>query len=82
MVLVMKSTREQLLDEIDAFLSRSGMNVSDFGQAVMGDRSFVQRLRRGRKVQADSVDKIRLWLSLHGAPRPRPRRRQTNEAVV
>lgn len=75
----MKSIREQLLEEIDTFLPTSGMNVSDFGQAVMGDRSFVPRLRRGRKIQADNVDKVRRYMMEH---RKRPLARNRARSSV
>lgn len=78
----MTSLRDTLLAEINAFVGKHGITETEFGLRSVGDGSFIKRLRDGRNVRISTVDKARAWMLAHGAPRPRPRRRQTNEAVV
>jgi len=46
------TTRDKLIDEIDAFIARTGVKEYKIGAAVIGDPSFVLRLRRGRDPKA------------------------------
>jgi len=69
----MTSLREQFLAEVEAYLQASGMNPSDFGGAVLKDRSFVTRLRKGRDVTTHTIDKVRRWIERH-PPKARPSR--------
>lgn len=40
----------QLLADIEAFLSETGMGASYFGKAAVGNSEVVTRLRNGRRV--------------------------------
>ena len=52
-----------LLQEIDAFLGRTGMTPTRFGQEVMNNSSFVRQLRRGGSVTLRTVDKVRSYMA-------------------
>ena len=60
-VFAMSST-EKLLAEIERFLKRSGIAASTFGQAVVGDRNLVFRLRSGKDVTLGTADHIRQYM--------------------
>lgn len=49
---------QALIDQIDAFLIRSGMTASEFGQSALNDRNFVGDLRKGRMPRIDLVDRV------------------------
>lgn len=68
----MNST-QKLLAEIEAFLSRTGMNAGAFGNLSVGDWGLVKRLRAGKTVTLATADAIRLYMQTHAPPRRRPR---------
>lgn len=50
---------ESFSERVEAFLKRTGIAASRFGEEAVGDRSFVEDLRAGRSprlVTADRVD--------------------------
>lgn len=53
----------ELLGEIDAFLTASGMSESKFGVEVMGDKHFIRELRKGRDCQASTIDRVREFIA-------------------
>ncbi len=48
-----------LVDEIDAFRSRSGMTASAFGRAALNDPNFVGDLHKGRLPSLVLIDRVR-----------------------
>ena len=48
------------------------MREYQIGEAVLGDPSFVLRLRRGRDPKASTVDAVRAYMAAY-KPRPKPR---------
>ena len=52
-------TENPLLIEIETYCERVGMSVSEFGEVVMNDRSFVNGLRNGRDYRRSTADRIR-----------------------
>jgi aspartate carbamoyltransferase catalytic subunit len=56
---------EQFRDEIEIFLSATGMDPTRFGRAVMNDPNFVFDLREKRSPTAATMDKVRSWMSAH-----------------
>jgi len=49
---------QELLSEIEAFLTRTGMNEGTFGRRI-GDRHIVRQLREGRKMWPETVESVR-----------------------
>ena len=56
---------EQFRDEIENFLSTTGMDPTRFGRAVMNDPNFVFDLREKRSPTAATMDKVRVWMTAH-----------------
>lgn len=55
------STRD-LIEEVDAFLQRTGMTQTAFGLRVLNDASFVRRLRQGLDVRLSTVERLRSFM--------------------
>ena len=68
----MKTTREELLEQIEAYMARHEMSARDFGVALKNDTAFVYRLRRGRGLSDKTVDRVRRFIQ----PAPLERRRR------
>lgn len=51
------TTAEKLLSDIEAFIERSGVNATTFGEKATGDRSLLIRLRSGQDPRASTVDR-------------------------
>lgn len=54
---------KDLVKEIDAFLAETGMGVSYFGKAAVGNSEVVHRLRSGREILPSTEAKIRAFLA-------------------
>jgi hypothetical protein len=58
--------KEQFLRDVEEFLRLSGMAPTTFGYRVMGDYSFVTRLRDEKKgVTVATVEHVRSWMKLN-----------------
>ena len=69
------STRDDLLAEIEKFLRDIGMSATRFGEASMNDRALVKRLREGRDLRSETIDRIRAFMAKErAAKRARPSR--------
>jgi len=85
---VLMTLREELIAEINEFLSRTGMHATAFGLQCRGDGSFVQRLRDGvTDPRASTIDAVRKWMAeadaLYRKPkRSRPKRAARHESVA
>jgi hypothetical protein len=51
-----------LLDEIEFFLTATGLGPNQFGRAVCNDPRFVSDVRAGRSVGRDSTRRVRGWM--------------------
>lgn len=69
-----KSLAQTVVDEIEAFLLKTDMRHTAFGLKYNGDPSFVQRVRRGRMMKADTIDQVRKFMAEY---KPAPLRRQS-----
>ncbi len=68
---IMDSTARSFLQEIDAYLARSGRDPSGFGKEALGDPNFVFDLRKGRSPSARTMDKVRAAMrEQQSAPQP------------
>lgn len=53
------------LAEVEAYLAITGTKAYLLGQLVLGDPSFVTRLRAGRSPYLGTVDRVRAWMGEH-----------------
>lgn len=56
---------KQLLEEIEAFLSRTGMNATEFGIRSKNDRALVIRLRQGKDVRSGTASELRRFMETY-----------------
>lgn len=56
---------QTLLSEIEAFLSRTGMEASTFGQKAVHDWRQVERLRAGGSVSLRKAERLRAYMERH-----------------
>ena len=54
---------EQLLADIEIFLSETGMGPAYFGQVAARDSTLLKRLRRGGRVWPDKETEIRSFMN-------------------
>ncbi|MBN9600237.1 MAG: hypothetical protein J0G28_11260 [Afipia sp.] len=62
---------DALLAEISGYCREVGMAESTFGRRAVNDGKLVQRLREGKRITVDTLDRIKAFLA-DGAPLPRP----------
>lgn len=53
------SKHQQILPEIESFLSETGMGESYFGKKAVGNSELVDRLRNGRRIWPDTEERVR-----------------------
>lgn len=61
---------ETLLECIADFCRRAGMAESTFGRRVVNDGKFVSRLREGARITPETLERIRSYMTQHGATLP------------
>ena len=61
----MAHTPQTLLQEIDAFLSSTGMGASYFGKQAVGNSELVRRLRDGGRIWPETEIKVRAFMAAH-----------------
>lgn len=59
------STKERILREIEDYIARAGISAREFGLRVRGDSGMVYRLRAGRSLTVEYVDKCRAYMRAH-----------------
>lgn len=60
--------RDQLLSDILEFCGETKMAESTFGLYAVNDGKFVRRLRAGRDVNTETIDKIHKFISGYRKP--------------
>lgn len=63
------TTRETILAEIEAFCRQQGMAESTFGRLAVNDGKFVDRLREGKNIGLNTVDRVSDYIAKQNAPR-------------
>lgn len=53
---------QPLLNEINAFLSETGMHPQIFGRKACRNGRLVERLQAGGRVWPETEDKVRRWI--------------------
>lgn len=61
---------ETLLESIADFCRRAGMAESTFGRHAVNDGKFVSRLREGARITPETLERIRSYMTRHGATPP------------
>lgn len=56
------SAQSELLAEIEAFLPASGIKETTFGLRAVNDGKFVGRLREGKNVTVNVIDRARQFM--------------------
>jgi hypothetical protein len=51
-----------LLSDIEAFLAKTGMSATSFGDRSTKDRHLVRQMRFGRRVWPETEDKVRTFM--------------------
>lgn len=75
-----KRDPQLLLDEIEAFLARTGMNATEFGLKAKGDGFIVGRLRQGKDVRTSTASELRSFMETYRVPLARPSKPQRSAA--
>ncbi len=52
-----------LLDEVNAFLDRTGMAPARMGKEALGDPNFVRHLRAGREPRFGTAQRVRDFIA-------------------
>jgi hypothetical protein len=68
--------RDDFLEEIEAFLVRSGMSARKFSVEAARDSAFVYRLRAGKDVTLSKIEQVSGFIK-ENAPRGRSRKNQS-----
>lgn len=72
-MVVLMTSREKLLQEIEAFLVRTGMTQTSFGRDSIRDPAIVADIRKGKNPRLDTADKLRAFMA-SWEPEPNPKR--------
>lgn len=64
-----------ILDEIEAFLSTTGMGASYFGRMATGNTELVPRLRSGGRIWPETEAKVRAFIRAERRKRTSPQER-------
>jgi hypothetical protein len=61
------SEYDKLVDEIERFLKRTDMSPTRFSIESVGDRAFMTRLKAGKGLTLDRVDRVRAYMRNYNA---------------
>ena len=71
----MENLTKEFERRVTAFLRRTGLSASEFGERAVGDRKFVGDVRRGRSPRLATVDRVLAFMgayeNTHGSDRSR-----------
>ena len=70
----MKTSREKLLDEIEAFIARHDMLPSRLGRNALNNPGFVEDIRAGKDCTTGTADRIRAYMASYRPPKKHPKR--------
>jgi hypothetical protein len=62
----------QLLTEIDSFLADAEMGPTYFGKLAAGNSNLVGRLRAGRPIQSDTIERVEEFIRVERERRNLP----------
>ncbi len=74
----METLEGQFISRVSAFLGRSGLSPTAFGQMTVGDPNLMRQIGRGRSPSLRTADRILAFIAEHdgasGGGRDPPRR--------
>jgi len=56
-------TVRALLDEIEEYRARAGIDKTNFGLAVINDGHFIRRMEAGRVPKLHTIDRVRAYIA-------------------
>ena len=62
---VMENLTKEFERRVTAFLRRTGLSASEFGERAVGDRKFVGDVRRGRSPRLATVDRVLAFMAAY-----------------
>lgn len=76
------NTRKMLIGEIMTFLAETGMAESALGRQAVSDPSLMIRLRNGRGMGIDKLDRIRAFMRDYRADAEKAQRRAAKKKAA
>src|SRR6201981_4195570 len=70
---------DEILSQISAFRRSSDMAESTFGRRAVNDGKLVHRLREGKRITIDTLDRIQAYIAASTGAAPPPRGLQVRE---
>lgn len=70
----MNSIRDELLEEIEAFLAKHDMAPAKLGSLALNDPAFVLRLKGDRDIRIGTADRIREYMRNYKPKRDKAKR--------
>lgn len=61
-------TQETFLNQVETFLTRSGIKPTAFGKEVAGDPNLVRDLREGRSLSLRLIEKVQTFIDTADRP--------------
>ena len=61
----MENLTKEFERRVTAFLRRTGLSASEFGERAVGDRKFVGDVRRGRSPRLATVDRVLAFMAAY-----------------
>src|SRR5580700_5255241 len=74
-ILALSMKNDQILAQISEFCRNADMAESTFGRRAVNDGKLVARLREGKRITIDTLERIQAYMSAAlpgGMPLPRP----------
>ena len=70
---------DEILSQISAFCRQADMAESTFGRRAVNDGKLVHRLREGKRITIDTLDRIQAYIAASTGSLPPPRGLQVRE---
>ncbi len=67
MLPLVMSEHDQIVEEIERFIARTGMTPTAFGKLAVNNGRLVGDLRRGRDIRLSTVERIRAFIRSYEA---------------
>jgi hypothetical protein len=77
-MLVFEMSNQDILKDVDGFLEKTGMAESTLGRKALNDGKAITRLRAGKRMWPETIDKLREFMTAESqrpvSPEPEPLR--------
>jgi hypothetical protein len=61
-MLVLEMSNQDILKDVDGFLGKTGMAESTLGRKALNDGKAIARLRAGKRMWPETIDKLREFM--------------------